>query len=255
MRDQSPPITLPTLADLPSPVRMLFSCFLVTIGVGYLTAIYYLFVVDIRPYREMGMTVVEGIAAKYHGRRGDTRLEAALSGPMSDKISAEDKKKVIRWIQNGASADDFNQVQSIFDKNCTVCHSAKSGLSIPPFTTYDEVTKVVQVDTGSTLGQLARVSHIHLFGISVIFLLTGIIFALSSIPEKWRLLIIVLPYLSIWADIGAWWITKYEPIFAYVVLVGGGLMGLALAVQIAGPLWEMWFIKRSGATFEKGEKT
>jgi len=243
-------IVLPTLTNLPPPVRMLFSCFLITIGTGYLTAIFYLFVVDIRPYREMGMTVVEGIAAKYHGRRGDTRLEAALNGPMSDKISAADKKKIIQWVQNGALETDFGSVRPIFDNNCTVCHSAKSGLSIPHLTSYDEIMQVVQLDTGSTLGQLARVSHIHLFGISVIFLLTGTIFALSSMPQKWRLLIIVLPYLAIWADIGAWWITKYEPVFAYVVLVGGGLMGVALAIQILVSLWEMWFTAKS----EKREK-
>jgi hypothetical protein len=31
-----------------------------------------------------------------------------------------------------------------------------------------------------------------------------------------------------------------SPAFAYVVLVSGGGMGLALALQIFIPLWEMW---------------
>jgi hypothetical protein len=108
-------------------------------------------------------------------------------------------------------------------------------------TTYEEVVKVAQIDTGPTLGQLAQVSHVHIFGISMIVLLTGGIFALSGIPVKWRLPIIVLPFFAMWADIGSWWATKYEPVFAYVVLIGGGLMGLALALQILISLWEMWF--------------
>jgi hypothetical protein len=37
-----------------------------------------------------------------------------------------------------------------------------------------------------------------------------------------------------WTDIGSWWFTKYvDPaFFAYVVVVGGACMGLALAAQI-----------------------
>jgi len=231
-----------TLSRLSLPVRVLFSCFLITIGAGYLTAIFYLFVVDVRPYRELGLTVVEGIAIKYHGQRDNTRLEAALRGPMADRADAADKEKIIGWIRGGALLDGYPQVAPIFEHNCVACHNAQSGL--PPLTSYEEVAKLAQVDTGPTLGQLARVSHIHLFGISIIFLLTGGIFALSGIPVKWRLPIIALPFLSIWADIGAWWITKYEAVFAYVVFIGGGLMGLALALQIFIPLWEMWLAQR-----------
>ena len=237
MRDTS-------LATLSSSMRALFTCFLLTIGIGYLAAVTYLFFVDIQPHQQMGMSVVDGISMKYHGQRGNTRLEAALAGRMGDRGSVEDRQAIIRWVKDGASADKFAVVKPIFQRDCTACHSPTSGLPIPPLTTYAEVHKVTQVDTGSSFSQLARVSHIHLFGISFIFLLTGGIFALSEIAAKWRLLIIVLPYFTIWADIGSWWITKYEPAFAYVVLVGGGLMGLALAAQILISLWEMWFRKR-----------
>jgi hypothetical protein len=236
------------LGTLSAPVRMLFTCFLLTIGAGYLIALSYLFVMDIEPYQKVGMTVVEGIEAKYHGQRGKTRLEAALRGPMSDKLTPADSEKIIQWIHNGATPEGFTLVQPIFEKICIACHSEKSGLPIPPLTTFDQVKEVAQVDTGTSLGELARVSHIHMFGISIIFLLTGGIFALSEISTKWRMLIIVLPYFAIWADIGAWWITKYEPIFAYVVLFGGGLMGVALAAQILISLWEMWFAKRATST-------
>jgi hypothetical protein len=79
-----------------------------------------------------------------------------------------------------------------------------------------------------------------LFGISIIFLLTGTIFALSGVPSWLRITLIVLPYLAIVADIGSWWLTKLEPVFAYVVIIGGALMGAALAGQILISLWDMW---------------
>src|ERR1035437_8185108 len=112
---------------------------------------------------------------------------------------------------------------------------------IPPLTSYEAVQKVAQADTGTSIADLARVSHIHLFGISIIFLLTGAIFALSETPTWLRVSLVVVPYLTILMDIGSWWLTKYlDPsFFSYVVIAGGACMGLALAAQILIALWEM----------------
>ena len=234
-----------TLATLPRPMRALFTCFLVTIGIGYIAALFYLFLVDVDPHRKMGMSTAEGISMKYHGRDGGTRLEAALAGTMSDRASPADKQAILDWVKRGANEADFASVKPLFEKTCVACHSTKSGFPIPPMTSYEEVRKLAAVDTGAGIGQLARVSHVHLFGISLIFLLTGGIFAMSEVSVRPRVAILVLPYAAIWADIGSWWITKYLPIFSWVVLVGGAIMGLMLAAQILISLWEMWFKKTS----------
>jgi hypothetical protein len=229
-----------TLATLSMPLRALFTCFLATIGVGYLMALFYLFLVDVDPHEKMGMGMAEGLVMKYRGQRGNTRLEAALRGSMSDRLSSVDRDTIVSWLRRGAAQNDFEQVKPIFDQHCIACHSAKSGLPVPPLTSFDEIQKLAQIDTGASVSQLARLSHVHIFGISIIFLFTGAVFALSSTAAPWRIAIIVLPYVAIWADIGSWWITKYQPVFAYVVLLGGALMGLALAAQVLISLWEMW---------------
>jgi len=233
-------MTVRTLGTLSTPMRALLTCFLVTIGVGYVAALLYLFLVDIDPHQKVGVGIAEGIAQKYHGTRGNTRLEAALRGPMSDRLGEPDKQEILRWVHDGASADGFAKVKPIFERICTQCHSPTTGMPIPPLTSFEDIRKVAQVDTGLSFIQLARVSHVHLFGMSIIFLLTGGIFAFSAVPAKLRLLIIVVPYVSIWTDIGSWWITKYQPGFAYAVLIGGGLMGVALAAQILISIGEMW---------------
>lgn len=230
-----------TLRTFTTPKRALFTCFLLTIGIGYIMALFYLFLVDVDPHLKKGMNIVEGLSMKYGGQQGRTRLEAALRGVMSDRLGPGDKQKIILWVQGGATANGYEKLKPLFERNCMACHSAKSGLPVPSLTSFEEVRKVTQVDMGASINQLARVSHIHLFGIGIIFLLTGAIFALSGVSEKLRLTIIIMPYVAIWADIGAWWITKYQPVFAYVVLIGGGFMGLALALQILISLWEMWF--------------
>ena len=100
--------------------------------------------------------------------------------------------------------------------------------------------KVTKTDTGLSVLQLTRVSHIHLFGISILFLLTGAIFSLSETPIWFRVSVLIIPYPAIIMDIGSWWVTKYyDPAFAYIVLFGGAFMGLAMACQIIISLWEM----------------
>lgn len=235
-----------TLRTLSPPMRVLFTCFLLTMGLGYLAAGYLLFLGTIDPHQKMGMAVVRGVAAKYYGDRSNSRLESALRGTMSARVGPAERDAIIAWVRGGAPGEGFDKVQPIFDRNCVACHGATSGLSIPPLTRFEEVKKLAQVDTGPTLVELARVSHVHLFGIAFIFLLTGAIFALSEMGWKWRVSILALPYLTIWADIGAWWLTKYLPAFAWVVVASGALMGAALAAQIFIPLWEMWLAGHGG---------
>ena len=231
-----------SLHSLPIAFRALFSSFLILIGAGYLMALTYMYVVVIEPHQQMGQGVVAGISDEYHGMpNGQTLLEAALMGPMADKISAPDRTSVLQWIHNGAKAADYSQVEPIFAKDCISCHMANAK-SIPPLTSLAALQKVTGADTGTSVTDLAEVSHIHLFGISIIFLLTGAIFAFSETPVWFRVCLVVVPYLSILMDIGSWWLTKYvDPaFFAYVVVVGGACMGLALAAQIFISLWQMW---------------
>jgi len=230
-----------TLRRLPSAFRALFSCFLIVIGIGYLTALSLLFLVDIRPNEGAGKSLVEDISEQYHGLPRSTRLETALKGPMSTMASPDERNRIFKWIHSGATKRGYAAVVPIFKANCVSCHNPQNNPSIPPLTSYDEVKQLVKTNTGEDIEELARVSHIHLFGISLIFMVTGVIFALSETPAWLRVTLVVIPYLTIIMDIGSWWLTKYlDPAFAYVVLIGGGAMGLALAAQIVIPLWEMW---------------
>jgi hypothetical protein len=230
-----------SLRDLPVTLRALFTSFLIVIGIGYLMALSYLFLVDVEPHREAGQGLVEGISEKYHGSTSGTRLEAALKGTMADKLTAEERDQVFRWIRAGVTADGYTKIEPLIIQKCAICHSAQSGLPISPLTIFEDVQKVATPDTGLSLLQLARVSHVHLLGISIIFVLTGAIFSLSVTPIWFRVAVLVVPYLAIIMDIGSWWATKYyDPIFAYIVLIGGAFMGLAMACQILVSLWDMW---------------
>jgi len=233
--------TLPgvSLATLSAPLRALFTAFLLTIGIGYLAALTYMFFSEVKPHAEQGLSLVQGVTQKYRGTRDNTVFEVSLRGAMGQGLSTLEKDLLLRWVQDGASADGYKKISNIIDEKCANCHNGTT--PIPPLRTFEDVTKLTEVTPGPTWERLARVSHIHLFGISFIFLMTGAIFAFSTVPLKIRLPIIVLPYVAIWLDIGSWWVTHWESFFAFAVVTGGALMGLSLGAQIVISLWDMWF--------------
>jgi hypothetical protein len=232
------------LRTLPLPLKLLATFFLLTIGLGYLLAVTYLYLIDLEPHTKHGFGMVQAVIIKYYGQREGTRLEAALNGSMAEHVTSGEKQQIIRWIRHGGREAEFVEVQPILKRACAGCHSPESDLPIPPLTSYAQVSAYNAVDVGQTIKSLVRVSHIHLFGMSFIFVLTSMIFAFSETSTIFRSVLIVIPFLAIWLDIGSWWFTKYQPLFAYAVIGGGLLMGLSLGCQILISLYEMWF-KRS----------
>lgn len=238
-----------TLGTLPLPLKVLASLFLVTIGLGYLFALAYLYLIEVEPHTKHGMGLVAAVIMKYYGQRDTTRLEAALQGPMAEYVTGAQKKQIVQWIRQGAVEADFITVQPILKQACAECHSASSSIPVPPLTSYAEVAPYTAMDPGQSMKSLVRISHIHLFGMSFIFVLTSLVFVFSAMPAWLRVVLIAIPFLAIWLDVGSWWFTRNDPIFAYTVIVGGALMGISLALQIGISLSEMWlagFNRRDG---------
>ena len=235
-----------TLKTLPLPLKVLATCFLFTVGTGYLVALAYLYLVDLEPHVKHGLGVVQAVIAKYHGNRQGSRLEAVLAGGMGEMVTLEENQQIIRWLRQGAHEAEFVSIQPILKRACTVCHSPELRRpTTPPLTSYAEVSKYTVVDAGESIKGLTGSSHVHLFGMSLIFMFTGAIFALSETPQIFRLVVVAVPFLAIWFDIGSWWFTKYEPLFAYTVIIGAVLMGISLAMQMGISIYEMWFVPSS----------
>lgn len=231
-----------SLRRLSFPLKVLATCFLLTMGIGYLFGVAYLYLTAIQPHANgTPGTLVKAVIVKYYGDRRSSRLEASLEGSMKEYGTPKEKQKIIDWIREGAGEAQFADIRPILLQACASCHSAESGMPLAPLTTYAEVAAFTEVDLGQSIRALARVSHVHLFGMSFIFMLTGFVFSFSATPRWFRATLIAIPFLAIWVDIGSWWFTKWVPLFAYTVIGGGALMGLSLAGQIGLSLYEMWF--------------
>jgi hypothetical protein len=113
-------------------------------------------------------------------------------------------------------------------------------LPVPDLTSFAAVQQVAEVDLGESLHTLMKLSHIHLFGIGLLLFCVGLIFRLAAMRPWLKVSLIVLPFAAMLADILAWFLTKRDPVYAYVVVLSGGVLGFSLTVQIVVSLWQLW---------------
>lgn len=229
---------------LPIGMRAMYTSTLIVLGVGYLFAMIHIFASHAGRDGNPGLSVNDLIIA-YSGSKSDTRLEGALKGPMVNMLPAEEAHTIIAWVRSGAEQNTYETTgaKSIVEKRCLICHNG-SNPHIPNLKTFGGLKKTVALDTGMDIFTLVRVSHIHLFGITFIFFIMGSIFCHAYIQPLWiKCVVMMTPFLAILLDIGSWYLTKIYPPFAWVVMISGGLMGVAFAIQWVISVYQMWFYK------------
>lgn len=230
-------------SHLPLVQRVLYTCALCVLGLGYLFAMIYIYAShhnrDGKP-----MLTVQDIIIAYSGSKSGTKLEGALKGPMSGMLPADENLKIISWVRGGADKTAYEEgVKKIFDSRCITCHNDRNP-HLPSLQSYAGIKKVAEKDKGMDLFTLVRVSHIHLFGLTFIFFIVASIFVHAYIRYEWlKITIIVIPFVSIVFDVISWYITKYYTPFAWVVIGSGALMGISFALQFFISLYQMWFYK------------
>lgn len=233
-----------TFRDCSISEKVLYSSFLVVLGFGYSMALAYLYLTHTGLDGTPGISV-EDIAISYYGNRSGTRMEEMLRGPMRIYSKPIERALIVAWLQSGASRQGYAAVaRPILEEHCLRCHSGTMAttLKIPDFSTYEGVAPVTKANPGASILSLVKLSHIHLFGIGLLLFGAGLIFRLAIMNQWIKVVLIALPFLSIVADILAWFLTKWDPIYAWVVVIAGAAMGLVLAAQILVSLYQMWFL-------------
>jgi hypothetical protein len=133
-----------------------------------------------------------------------------------------------------------------------MCHNPEINPNLPNLTNYQGVMEVASAG-GAPLPALIRVSHIHLFGIAFILYFIGRIFILCDINVILKRITVAIPFLAMLLDVMSWYVTKYFPGFAYVVVSAGALMGASMGAQLLISLYQMWLhrvhpVNKAGTT-------
>ena len=232
-------IQITTLAKLPAAYKVLFTGFLLVIGVGLLMAGFQIMETHGKADGKPGLSYND-IVYSYYGNRSGSKLESMLNGQMKAMAPDEVRFTLIQWARDGGSIKDWSStIKPIMDQYCVSCHGP--GAALPDFSQFENLKKVAEVDDGASIASLTRVSHIHLFGISFIFLYVGWIFAMARYPQKWKLILIATPFAFLILDVLSWWLTKYIPAFAWLTMLGGFGYSLASTIMIFTSLVQMWW--------------
>jgi hypothetical protein len=86
-----------------------------------------------------------------------------------------------------------------------------------------------------------RWTHIHLFGMNMIFIFMGAITLFLDLTAKTRAWLIILPFIGVLVDIASVWLKGYiSPAFFWLHIPGGALFGAIFVYVSLRALWEMW---------------
>lgn len=240
-------------SEMPYSQRVLFTATLLVLGLGYMFALIYIFTTYAgRAGGNPMMLSYQDIVAGYSGNGQASRLESALGGPMRAMLPADESSPIIAWVHGGADAATFDStVKPTIEKRCLMCHDG-SNPHLPSLVGYDNVKKLTAVDTGPSIVTLVRVSHIHLFGLTFIFFIMGLMFSHAYVRPVWfKCFAIAFPFAAIVSDVSSWYFTKVFHPFAWVVIGGGAMMALSFAFMWVVTMYQLWFSKPPRAVLER----
>ena len=229
-----------SLKNLDIPVKVLFTGYLSTVAVGYLMALIQILFTHGMADGKFGLSI-DDIVYSYYGNRSGTVLETKLNGSMKENASEQERFVIMQWVRDGAEEDEYAKsgVEKIIQERCVMCHNKEA--AVPDFTDFKVLKELARQDEGATFSSLTRVSHIHLFGISFIFMFVGLIFSFSETSTlKYKSIAIGMPYLFLLVDILSWWLTKLNPFFAILVILAGAGMAISFAFMWTVSVAEMW---------------
>jgi len=87
-----------------------------------------------------------------------------------------------------------------------------------------------------------KFTHIHIFGMSGIFIVMGIIVLFLDASIQMRTWLIGLPFIGIVIDLASVWLKIFiHPVFFWLHIPGGLLFGVIFAIEVVMIVRDMWF--------------
>jgi hypothetical protein len=180
--------------------------------------------------------------------------EALEKQPITEDFFDTDKKTVM--------------IKSLIEARCGKCHGGDKKPDLdeypkiaplataPPLETIDDVfapDKKWQRSTRQlTVEGLTQSTHAHMLSFSMLFAMTGLVFAFTTYPGVVRGVIGPVVLVAQIADISCWWLARspgYGPYFATAIVGTGAVVGLGLATQILLSMFNMYGQKGKAVLF------
>ncbi len=238
----------PRLRALGVPARVLATGFLLGTGGAFLAGHVNLHFAHSGADGTPGLSM-EDLRRTFHGRPGWSLLASKIDGGSMEKHVPlpSERETLLAWAAAGAGREEFADARRVIDRRCIRCHAPDREKADRPFTrssaegaSWDLVRVVCTPDTGVGAPALARSTHAHLFGFSLLLLGLGGAFLMSDAGRRMKTTVVSVAFLAMYVDVGCWWLAKLHPAFCWGIVAGGALMALAVAYILVRCLWELW---------------
>ena len=242
-------------SELPYSLRVLYTAALCVLALGYLFALIQIYATYAGRAGGSGkMLTYDDLVVAYAGSGKGSRLESALRGPMSTMLPKDEAQRIVAWVQAGADRAKYDsEIKPVINQRCISCHSGTDP-HIANLGDWDSVKKLTEEDKGTDIFTLVRVSHIHLFGLTFIFFIVGLIFSHAYVRPVWfKCTVVALPFLCTLVDVFSWYLVKVFHPFAWVTMGSGALYGLCFAFMWLVSMYQMWFGKTPKPVTMRGE--
>lgn len=293
-----------TLRQLPFSARLTLACFLMSVGIGYASAMVQLHLQHAGPGEVLPSP--EAVVRHFHGspvktshllqlieadearpfngtgsmsaaftRRSDGWTKAIRERPEAEvrKEREAERQAVLAWIRGGLDAaayqndafpipaeaaaitsefraDQSVRIKSLFTARCTRCHATDGddeAATKYPLETLAQIQKYATPEVGGgrvSLEKLTQSTHAHLLSFSMLFMLTGVLFALTDYPGLFRVVLSPIVLVAQVADIACWWLARIDgppgEQFARMIPFTGMVVGGGLALQIVLTLFHLF---------------
>ena len=198
----------PTLAQFPVPAKALISSIILTMAIAMLAA--------------LGQIVVHDIIPTFFAESKTTDH----SGMSMEAGAGADSGSVAEETSSSGRGDLFLQDAPV----------AQNTAKTNPFYKTEQFVWML------------KWTHIHLFGMNMIFIFMGGIAVFLDVGAKWKTLLVVLPFAGVLIDIAAMWLKGYvSPAFFWLHIPGGGLFGFTFFYVSGRAFWEMWWMRKNYA--------
>ena len=95
---------------------------LIVLGIGYVFAMIQIYETHSGLDGKPGLSAAD-IAIAYSGNKTATKLESALSGPMSGMLPSNESAIIIAWLHNGLDKAEYDaHIKPIIEQRCLSCH-------------------------------------------------------------------------------------------------------------------------------------
>jgi hypothetical protein len=145
------------------------------------------------------------------------------------------------------------KLKKLIDDRCVRCHGEGEAADFP-LDSYEHVQKYLlppEARNAAPVRQpamgkekLAQSTHVHLLGFSMLYALTGLLFAFTTYPTVVRLLLGPLPLVVQVIDIGCWWAARLDGPYgvwaARAIPVTGGIVALGLLAHLVLGLFNLF---------------